>query len=263
MTPMRVTWVLIALAAMAPLASAQDNYEIQVYGADLVPTHATMVEFHTNFAGSGRKATEDGVRPTNHALHETLEVTHGFSDWFETGFYLFTSARAGDGYQFVGTHVRPRFSVPARYHLPVGLSLSQEIGYQRRAYSPDTWTWEIRPIIDQQLGRLYWSFNPALERALKGEGVSSGFEFAPNAVVTYDVTKRVSAALEYYGGFGPLKDLQPWRAGAQQIFPAVNIDFGPEWEFNAGVGVGLTDSADRLLVKVIVGRRFGRIPPRP
>lgn len=263
LSPMRLPAILLALCAMPVAASAQDNYEIQVYGADLVPVHATMVEFHTNFAGDGRKAVEDGVLPTNHALHETLEVTHGFSEWFETGFYLFTSARSGDGYQIVGSHVRPRFAVPARFHLPVGLSLSQEIGYQRRSYSSDTWTYELRPIIDQQRGRLYWSINPALERALEGTGTSGGFEFAPNAEVTWDVTKRVNAALEYYGGFGPLHDLQPWRAGAQQLFPAVNVDFGPEWEFNAGVGIGLTDSADRMLVKVIVGRRFGKLPPRP
>jgi hypothetical protein len=32
------------------------------------------------------------------------------------------------------------------------VSLSQEIGYQRRDFSPDTWTWEIRPIVDKKIG---------------------------------------------------------------------------------------------------------------
>src|SRR2546425_9785293 len=45
-----------------------------------------------------------------------------------------------------------------------GLSLSNEIGYQRRRFSPDTWTWEMRPIVDQKLGRWYWSFNPTFDR---------------------------------------------------------------------------------------------------
>jgi hypothetical protein len=242
-------------------AVAQDNYEIQVYGAELVAPESTMVELHSNFAVSGRRVESDGVQPTHHAVHETMEVTHGFSDWFECGFYLFTSGRPGDGFDIVGSHVRPRFAVPPRYHLPVGLSLSQEVGYQRRSFAEATATWEIRPIVDQQLGRLYWTFNPALERALSGGEARRAFEFAPNAMVTYDVTKRLSAGLEFYGGFGPLGDLQPWRAGAQQLFPAINIDFGPEWEFNAGVGIGLTDSAEPLLVKMIVGRRFGRRAP--
>jgi len=251
----------VALLASGPV-SAQENYEIQVYASELVPVRATMVELHSNFAASGRKVVDQGVVPTNHAVHETLEVTHGFTEWFECAFYLFTSAQPGDGYQFVGTHVRPRFAIPSRYHLPVGLSLSQEFGYQRREFAAATWSWELRPIVDQQLGRLYWSFNPTLERALQGEETSRGFEFAPNAVVTYDLTKRVAAGLEYYGGFGSITHLEPWRAGAQQLFPAVNIDFGPEWEFNAAVGLGLTSSADTLLFKVIVGHRFGKLPPR-
>ncbi len=37
-------------------AHAQDNYEIQVYGADTIAPHSTMVELHSNF-------TLDGSRP--------------------------------------------------------------------------------------------------------------------------------------------------------------------------------------------------------
>ena len=51
--------------------------------------------------------------------------------------------------QWVGDHIRPRISVPDSWDWPVGVSLSTEIGYQRAVYSPDTWTWEIRPIIDK------------------------------------------------------------------------------------------------------------------
>ena len=33
----------------------------------------------------------------------------------------------------------------------------------------------------------------------------------------------------------------------------VDLDLGPKWEFNAGVGFGLTPSSDRLIVKMILG----------
>ena len=36
----------------------------------------------------------------------------------------------------------------------------------------------------------------------------------------------------------------------------VDLDLGPKWEFNAGVGFGLTPSSDRLIVKMILGYRF-------
>ena len=252
-------FVVAALVASAStLATAQDNYEIQVYGSELVPRGRTMVELHSNFTLAGSTVGQDGLAPTQHVLHETLEITHGFNDWFEVGFYAFTSKQQTTGLQWVGDHIRPRIAVPQSWHLPIGLSLSQEFGYQRRQFSPDTWTWEIRPIIDQQLGRFYWSLNPTLERALVGENVTAGFEFAPNAQVMFDLMPKVSTALEYYGAFGPVTRFDPFVRTQQQFFFALNLDMGPDWEFNIGLGAGATRNTDHSIVKMIVGRSFGR-----
>src|SRR5437667_7633016 len=169
---------------------SQDNYEIQVYSYDTVEPGHTMVELHSNFTFEGGKTRQDGVLPTEHAWHETVEITRGFTSWFETGFYIFTSARSGNGWDWVGDHIRPRFRVPESWHWPVGVSLSNEIGYQRRQFSSDTWTWEIRPVVDKTIGSWYLSFNPTLDRALHGPSVSRGFEFSPNAKVSYDVTRQ-------------------------------------------------------------------------
>lgn len=69
--------------------------------------------------------------------------------------------------------------MPDSWHWPVGVSLSQEFSYQRRIFSTDTWTWEIRPIIDKQMGPWYWSLNPALEKAITGENAGRGKVFSP------------------------------------------------------------------------------------
>ena len=37
----------------------------------------------------------DWGRPTNHAEHETIEITQGINDWSEVGFYIFTSEQSG------------------------------------------------------------------------------------------------------------------------------------------------------------------------
>ncbi len=255
-----VKGALLALLALAAIVArpvrAQDNYEIQVYGAELVPVGVTMLELHTNYTFDGVAGT-GGVLSSRHALHETVEITHGFTDWLEIGCYVFTSAQAGTGWQWVGDHVRPRISAPARWHWPVGVSVSQEIGYQRRSYSEDTWTWEIRPIVDRRFGPLYVSLNPVFDRALKGPSAGAGFGFSPNAQVTVDVTPRVTAALEYYGGFGAVRDPLPPNRSAQQVIPAIDLNLGEDWEFNLGLGVGLTPATDRLLVKMILGRRLG------
>ena len=246
---------IAAMFAAAP-ASAQDNYEIQVYGVDTVAPGHTMVELHSNFTFDGSKTYADGLNPTNHALHETVEITHGWNDWFETGFYIFTSERSGDGIDWVGDHIRPRVRVPEKWKWPVGVSLSMEFGYQRRQFSADTWTLEIRPIIDKTMGRWYWSFNPSLDRSFHGPGVNQGLVFSPNFKFSYDLTPKIAAGLEYYGSLGPITGFDPVSQQQQQIFPAIDLNIAPQWEINFGFGVGLTGATDHLIGKMILGYRF-------
>jgi hypothetical protein len=241
-------------------ALAQDNYEIQVYSSDTVPKNNTMVELHSNFTANGSKSVVDGVYPTNHTQHETLEITRGLSDWSEVGFYVFTAVSRDHGWDWVGDHIRPRVRAPEKWHLPVGLSMSGEIGYQRPEYSTDTWTIELRPIIDKKIGRWYGSFNPTLERSLHGPNESKGFEFSPNAKISYDFRKWIAGGLEYYGAVGPISGFDPIRETEQQFFPAIDLDVSPKWEINFGVGIGVTSATDHLIVKAIIGRRFGRAP---
>ncbi len=216
-----------------------------------------MVELHSNFTFSGSKDKVGSVIPTEHALHETIEITHGWNDWAETGFYIFTSANPGYGWQYVGSHIRPRVRAPSSWHWPVGVSISTEIGYQRPPFSADTWNWEIRPIIDKQLGKTYFSFNPTFDRSFHGPGVNDGVVFAPNFKYGYDLTKKVSAGFEYYGAVGRFYSWDPFRQQEHQFVPSIDLDLGADWEFNFGVGVGVTQSTDHLLVKLILGRRFG------
>ena len=117
----RPCWVLLWLLVATPLAllpapaGAQGNFEIQVYGSETVAAGTTMVELHSNSAILGTTRVEDGVLPTQHAAHETLEITHGWTSWFETGFYIFTSVQTlapDEGYWWVGSHIRPRVRAP-------------------------------------------------------------------------------------------------------------------------------------------------------
>jgi hypothetical protein len=252
----RLVTVTILLGYCAAGLRAQGNYEVQVYASELTHQGVTMVELHSNITAIGTKGVIDGVLPTNHAVHETLEVTHGFNEWFETGYYLFSSVQPDGSWKFVGTHIRPRISIPERYKLPVGLSLSTEFGYQRPIFDQDTWTWEIRPIIDKQLGKFYMGFNPTFDKSFHGPSKNSGYEFAPNVKFAYDVSKKLAVGLEYYGAYGPYRHWSPLREQQQAFLPAIDVDFGKNWEFNLGVGIGVTAATDHLLVKMIVGYRF-------
>src|ERR1700679_1425063 len=246
----------LALACVPRLGDAQANYEIQVYGAETVAPQTLMVELHSNFTVEGERQTIDGVYPTYHQEHETVELTEGLNDWSEVGFYIFTSEQDGHGVQWVGDHIRPRVRVPDSWGWPVGVSLSTEIGFQRSAYSTDTWTWEIRPIIDKAIGRWYFAINPALERTLHGPDVNQGLGFAPSAKVSYDFSRVVSGGIEYYADYGRLDHFAATRDQQRQIFVVTDLNVSPLWEINIGIGMGTTAATDRLIVKAILGRRF-------
>ena len=195
---------------------AQDNYEVQVYGAETLAPGHTMVELHNNLTIGGGKKEVNGVYPTNHAWHETIEITQGLNSWSEVGFYIFTSCSPVYGCQWVGDHIRPRVRAPESWHWPVGASLSLEVGYQRARFSEDTWTWEIRPIIDKQMGKWYLSFNPTLDRSFHGPSVRDGLTFSPSAKASYKIAKRIDVGVEYYGGVGPLRGFNTLRDQMQQ-----------------------------------------------
>ena len=221
-----------------------------------MPPGHTMFELHSNFTFEGSKTSIQGLYPTEHQLHETVEITHGFTDYFECGFYIFTSAQSGVGWDWVGDHIRPRFSVPEKWHWPVGVSISNEIGYQRQQWSTALWDWEIRPIVDKQLGPWYFSFNPAFDRELQGPDTSKASCSRPISNSPMISTRLLRAALNITDRSVRSTGFYPFREQEQQIFPALDLNLSPKWEFNAGVGVGITQGTDHLIVKMIIGYRF-------
>jgi hypothetical protein len=247
---------LLTLLSITFKLKAQDNYEIQVYGSETVEKGRTMVELHSNYTANGNTAGSEGELPDNHVVHETVEITHGWTPWFETGFYFFNSIGNDGRTAYVGSHIRPRFAAPLSWNWPVGVSISTEFGFQKKQFSANTTTLEIRPIIDKKWNKLYISVNPTLEKSFVGPDAKRGMIFSPNVKGSYDITKAVALGLEYYGSTGPFFHYYPYQQEEQQLFIATDLNVSPDWEFNGGIGSGFTDSTDKLIFKIIIGRRF-------
>ena len=234
---------------------AQDNYEIQVYASPTVGKDTTMVELHSNYSIIGQPS-RDGIVSTNHMDRETIEITHGFTPWFELGFYIFNDLADMGRTNYVGSHIRPRVMAPQTWNWPVGASISFEGGFVKEGFDANTWTLEIRPIVDKQFGPLYLAFNPTFDANFRGADKGRGLVFAPDLKFSYQIGKIWAPGIEYYGSLGPVKGFDPGAVQQHQLFIAVDADFDPRWEFNAGYGFGLTPSIDKSIFKVILGRRF-------
>jgi len=204
-------------------------------------------------ATSSCAATTDA---NSYMTHETLEAVTGLSSWSELGAYLFTSEQASPVVRPVGGSLRVKARAPVSWNWPMGVAVSTELEYDDPAYSNDSWSWEIRPVIDKALGRWYLSVNPTLERTLKGTGVVNGLQFSPSAKANFDFSSLVSGGLEYYGAFGKIGSFAPPQSRLQQFFGVVDLHVSPQWEVNAGLGAGTTPATNHLVAKLILGRRF-------
>ena len=262
-------WVCFSVAT----AAAQDNYEIQVYPSETMAPWTLLVELHSNYTVEGSTSVNYGVRPTQGEEHETVEFTQGLSKWSELGFYVFTEEHNGTGVQWVGDHIRPRVRIPESWHWPVGVSLSNEIGYARAAYSNPTWSWQMMPIFYRTAGKWYWSVNTTMNWGVHPTGLPPGttqaeanyyyrdvsphgVTFGPAATVTYQPRPVINFGIEYYGYWGELGQFVNLHNQQQQFFPVVNLFVSPKWEINIGAGWGATASTDHLIVKGILGRYF-------
>lgn len=252
----RLTLMLSAVLMLSVRASSQDLFEIQVYPYDTVAPRHTMVEFHMNFFPSGTKEGENGTFANHRQFHFTIEVTHGITKHFELAGYLVTAYVPDVGPKFAGARIRPRFRLPESWRLPFKVSISTEVGFNKRSFEANTITLEIRPIIEKELGKWYLSFNPDFSKSLRGVDSHRGFEFEPGMKVSYAVSKKIEPGIEYYAATGPVTHFEMLHDQHHLIFPTVDINAGPDWELNFGVGRGLTGTSERWVVKWIVGYRF-------
>jgi hypothetical protein len=69
-----------------------------------------------------------------------------------------------------------------------------------------------------------------------GPNAAQAFDVTPNAQVGFDLTSKVNIAAEYYGATGTVREVVPIADQEHMLFGAVNLDFGPAWEFNLAYG---------------------------
>jgi hypothetical protein len=233
---------------------AQAEHEIQVYASPTIQKKATIFELHTNYTLEGSKELADPK--SAHYFNATLEITRGITNNFELGFYIFTSIKPDGEYEYLGSHIRPRVTVPTSWNWPFGASLSMEFGIFRPDASMDFfWEGEIRPIMDKAVNNFYFSFNPNIGFALNGP--EKHWRLSPQFKTVYTIKQKYGLGFEYYGSLGNFNALGPLNEQEHLLGPMIDLYIDPKWEFNAGFLFGLTNTSNQQILKLVLGRRIG------
>ena len=150
----------------------------------------------------------------------------------------------------------PRVRVPEEKHWPVGLGFAAELGLGRPDFNTSFWSLELRPIIDKKIGKLCIAFNPVIAKVLDKEGTDGEFECSPNGMISYELSEKLSPAVEYYASLGPLKEFNDVSEQLHHIFIATEIKLDPRWELNVGYGFTVNSNGEDKIVKLFIGRIF-------
>lgn len=247
-----VRCVLFICASVACLRSAAaQTDEIQVYTGELAAPGEFNLTIHSNYTPTGRTVADfpGGVVP-QHSLNGAFEWAYGIRSWFEGGLYLpvYTITRDGS-FLWDGAKLRALFAVPHAETRRFFYGVNFEFSRNSRAWDRSRYGGEIRPIIGARSGHWDLIANPILDTSFNG---LNRLDFAPSARLAYNTGPSWAAAVEYYGDFGELRD---FAEDDRAVF-AVGDHSGKFLDVEAGIGFGLIDASDKLVLKTIFSHTF-------
>jgi hypothetical protein len=250
-------WPRILLLTLLPgAAMAQDAFERQVYDSETAPPGAWGVELHTNRSFGEPTAGANGELPSSGVTRFTLEPHVGGAWWFEAGCYFQTALRPDGEFDFAGVKARMKARTRKWLDGRVGLALNVEVSALPKAYEPQVYGSELRPVADFRSGRLYASVNPILSFAWTGPNAGRP-TFEPAAKVGMVLTRRLMVGPEYYGAWGTFGSATSNPPLVHFVYGT--LDFTSAW-FDLNFGVGYAFNApERWSVKAILGFH----PPQP
>jgi hypothetical protein len=247
---------LVAIALASRDARAGDPFEIQVYDGTANDPWVPGLELHLNDWATGNRQTTPPEAALHGQFHATLEPSLGITKFWELGAYLQGAVRTDDGaVDYAGTKLRSKFVTPPEWHPHWRLGMNFELSLLPQTYDHDRWGSEIRPIVAWHDDDWLFAFNPILDQPLAGSDASQGPSFQPALKVARTVGP-VALGIEYYATLGPFTAVLPWKDEEQQIFEVVDLLSVEHFELNVGVGEGLTQATDGLVLKLILGYEF-------
>jgi hypothetical protein len=248
------------LILLASAAWAQDPFELHVYEYETLPPGVWTLETHMNYVPSGTTAPAGALLPTDNQAHITLELTRGIAPNLAIGAMFLTATGPGvaPGIRYAGWRILPHLAAPKSWKLPVDLGLVVEISFQDQRYEENTRQIELRPVIQKNVDRYQFDFNPVFSRGLRGQGRSDGWVFEPNLRLGYGVSHKLDASIEYYGTLGPVRGIEPLGQQVHQIYPGVDWRITEHLLCNLGIGFGMTPVGNQLVVKSRLEYEWGR-----
>lgn len=237
-------------SAVLIVPSLAQTDEIQVYTGEIARPGQFTLTWHNNFTPDGRTIPDfpGGIVP-DQALNGVPEWAYGVNDWLELGTYVPVYTLTRDGVlEFDSVKLRALFVAPDAQGRTFFYGMNFELSYNEPHWEQRRFSGEIRPILGVRLGAYDLIVNPILDTGFDG---MSRLDFAPAIRVDYNFSSKWAIAVEHYADFGELRNLLPLPSQQHALFAVIDYNTEP-MSIEFGVGRGLTDASDRLVVKLML-----------
>lgn len=250
--PALIVGLALGLLASAPCHAASE--EIQVYMDDLSAPGQFGIDVHNNFVISGASApTYPGELPPRHVYRLTPEFYYGLTRTLELGLYVLTTKGPQDNGRVEGGKVRLKYIAPHDTEAGFFWGMNLEAGRTGARVSETPWNAQLKGIVGYRSGPWTVAANPNLDWSLSKH--SGPVAASVDVKVAYAMATKTSIGFESYNELGPLSHLQALNRNSKTLYAVIDQEIGG-LDVNAGLGRGLTNDADRWVLKFIVGTHF-------
>ena len=232
----------------------------QVYGYTTAEANEKELVYWTSYIPSSDQSYAffgDTVSRQGMFAH-SLELEYGITNNLTVALYLDFEHPKGQEIRWIRTKaVMLYYQLFEKNLLPVDLALYAEYKLPRREYKISEEI-EFKLIMEKDVKFHRFILNPTFEKKISGEAVSEGVEFILNGAYTFLKNPVFQPRIEYYSKMGELYDMPSYMEQKNYIFPSFDLIFGKYGQFrwHAGVGFGLTNPADDIVIKSILSWGF-------
>ncbi len=216
-----------------------DAGEIElVYWSTYIPSSDHDYEFF------GKPYSREGL------FAQSFEIEYGLSTNLTVGAYVdFEKPEDSSMKRTRMKAVMMRYSMYEKGSRPVDIALYLEYILPREEYA-DSEELEFKTILEKDIRDFTVTLNPTLEKKVSGD-VEEGLEFNFAGGVYYKRSLSVIPGLEFYSKMGEIKKTRGFDEQKAYIFPTLDLFFMRYLHWHVGVGFGVSDNSDNVVMKSI------------
>ena len=249
-----VFWALSLVALSGIWANPSQARDFKVYGYATPHEGEVELVYWVDYfvKGNGDYTYLDGKIVDKDGLwRHTVEIEYGVTDRWTLAYYADFEQPSGEDFKYVQSRavfLRYRLFEPAQRFLDPAIYLEYYLpvhSYRENEHL------ESRIILEKNVGPVQVRLNPIFDKNLSSTVVEDGLEFEYAMGVYLKTLEALKLGLEFFGEMGQIGNTKKLDDQEHFIFPTLKMDLPMHVEVETGVGFGLTDHSDDLVIKGI------------